>query len=60
LRAFHLSASRNQVACAEVLNFEFYTLFRIVSFSSPQPAKTPVGKGLKKKTNKQHKTHTPQ
>jgi hypothetical protein len=27
LRAFHLSASRSQPARAEILNFEFYTLF---------------------------------
>jgi hypothetical protein len=31
LRAFHLSASRSQPARAEALNFEFYTLFGIVS-----------------------------
>jgi hypothetical protein len=29
LRAFHLSASRSQPARAEILNFEFYTLFVI-------------------------------
>ena len=31
LRAFHLSASRNQLTHAEILNFELYTLFGIVS-----------------------------
>ena len=32
LRAFHLSASRSQVACVEVLNFEHYTLFGTLPF----------------------------
>ncbi|HPY80940.1 MAG TPA: hypothetical protein PK548_03765, partial [Bacteroidales bacterium] len=31
LRAFHLSASRNQLARVEILNFEVFTLFGTLS-----------------------------